>query len=109
MPFSNYEFFLKYFGLQKLMERRKVSDALFGYKVLNSVINCSELLGLFGLHVPGRSVRSKWSLDVKLKRSNYTKNGIIHRISSTINDCCSVIDIFATSAKKLKLDLTRSL
>jgi hypothetical protein len=61
---KNYDNILAYFGLSTLRSRRIQLDLCFFFKVINYIITCSSILGLFLLHVPQCNFRSVHQLVV---------------------------------------------
>jgi hypothetical protein len=55
---NNYDNILAYFGLSTLRSRRIQLDLCFFFKVINYMITCWSILGLFLLHVPQCNFRS---------------------------------------------------
>jgi hypothetical protein len=62
---------LAYFGLSTLRSRCIQLDLCFFFKVINYIITCTSILGLFLLHVPQCNFRSVHLLVVPYHRTNY--------------------------------------
>lgn len=74
---------LKLTNLETLQIRRIRLDLCFAFKLLNGIINCSELLVKFNFLVPNPCTR------------NYAKNSPISRIMSLVNK--HNVDLFSCS------------
>ena len=79
----NYDYFLKYFSLPSLVQRR--SYAMFLFKIFNNTIRCSSLHDHFPLFIPSRTVRFPLILSVDFHRTNYGLHSSISRISRLAN------------------------
>lgn len=70
----------KYIGLIPLPTRRKYFDLMFLYKLINDMINCSELLSQIIYKAPIFSSRNILSFYVPFNSRNYVNNSLIYRL-----------------------------
>lgn len=98
---SNYEDLLRYFGLNEICQRHRFLDMCFGFKVLNGLTNCPEILEQFGIQGSKYSVRSHELFHVMPHKTNYGMHSPTIRISKELNEYPQ-LDIFTLSFKKFK-------
>jgi hypothetical protein len=82
---NNYDNIFAYFGLSTLRSRRIQLNLCFFFKVINYMITCSSILGLFLLHVPQCNFRSVHLLVVPYHRTNYGLRSPLSRICRNVN------------------------
>ena len=80
---------LTVFNMMSLEARRTQSDLVYLRNVFSGRIDCSYLLGCFGLHVPSRSTRNSRLFSMPYARVSTVKSGTFTRLPALAN---SVID-----------------
>jgi len=98
---NDYNNILKYVGLLTLQDRRSIADVNFGVKVLNSNLNCSDLLQNMHLNATTRSNRHRPPLYLGTSKTNYSANSVVNRVINSINQHSREIDIFANGPKEV--------
>lgn len=110
---DSYNEALKKHNLLTLSDRRKMYDIIFLYKILNSLIDSSELLGSVKLfcrvRLPVRSSRTIPLFETPRRHKNYTRNSFLRRSTNTYNKEFLEIDLFNTSLNACKLKLKTAL
>jgi len=66
--------------MNSLATRKNIIDLKFLYKVVNGIINSSELLNYLNFYVPQYQTRSTNTFYTQLHRTNYLINAPINRI-----------------------------
>lgn len=84
-------------GLETLGRRRKIQQAAFVVKLLNSDIDCPRLLSLLDFHVPGRMLRQRSLMQTGFHRTLYGYNQPICAMVRMFNTVESVFDFGLTS------------
>jgi len=79
-------------NMNSLATRRNIIDFKFLYKVVNGMINSSELLNYLNFYVPRCQTRSTNTFYMQLHRTNYLINAPINRMMKLAND--TQIDLF---------------
>lgn len=69
-----------------LAERKKIIDLIFPYKIINSLINCPDLLSFLYFNVPYFQTRSTKSFHIPFPRTNYALVSPINRLMKIAND-----------------------
>lgn len=82
---NNYDVLVKYFSLQPLARRRVFSDVMFVFKVLNGIVKCPNILAMFSLYMPTRTLRKFPLLAVDFHRTNYGLHCPLTRIANELN------------------------
>jgi len=72
-------------NLESLQLRRIRLDLNFTFKLLNGIINCSELLVTFNFLVPASHTRNSNTFYIPFHRTNYAKNAPIMRLMGFVN------------------------
>ncbi|XP_046686587.1 uncharacterized protein LOC124372255 [Homalodisca vitripennis] len=88
-------------GLAPLYARRRLHDLVFLQKILTGDVDCSELLHLINLRVPGRT-RSLDIFCVQHCSTNYEFHSVIPRLHRLGNLICHHHDLFCNSVSSLK-------
>lgn len=79
-------------NLESLQLRRIRLDLNFTFKLLNGIINCSELLVKFNFLVPASHTRNSNTFYMPFHRTNYAKNSPIMRLMGSVNK--NNVDLF---------------
>lgn len=79
-------------NMKSLATRRNIIDLKFLYKVVNGIINSSELLNCPYFYVPQCQTRSTYTFYTQLHRTNYLVNAPINRMMKLAND--TQVDLF---------------
>lgn len=99
----SYEYHLQYFSLPHLITRRKYFDIMFAYKVINSIVNCSEIFDMFVFHVPIHTLRINRIFEIDYHRTNYGKHSPLVRVCNHVNDVN--VDLFSDGLLSFKRNL----
>uniref|UniRef100_A0A6P7FIH9 Uncharacterized protein LOC114328385 n=1 Tax=Diabrotica virgifera virgifera TaxID=50390 RepID=A0A6P7FIH9_DIAVI len=67
-------------NLPRLSSRRMYADVLFLHKLLNSKINCNDLLSLIDFNVPSRVTRTSQNFAIKFHCCNFGRHSPLSRI-----------------------------
>ena len=104
-----YENSLKIIKILSLENRRKVSDMMILFKILNNYIDCSYLLSRISFisqaRLPARPSRKINIFVPPFFRKNYTRNCYISRSLDSYNKQFSDIDIFGSSLSVFRKEL----
>lgn len=96
------ELLLQRFGLISLERRRQYASLLFLFKLVNSMIDCADLLRQFNFAVPRLEARFPDTFYITTPRTRTLQSSPIHTmclIYSTVSDS---IDIFFTSQNEIR-------
>lgn len=85
------------YELPKLKSRRDLSCLLFFYKVMNNMIDCSDILGCINIKVPNRSLRINHLFETTSVKANYIGNFSLYRFYRIFNEFSVELDIFYMS------------
>jgi hypothetical protein len=88
-------------GLSDLSDRRILLDLSFLHKIVNSGIDCPNILELLNFHIPVRSTRQSVTFGIVGSNTNYALNSPINRMSRWANEF-SQLDIFSDGLDKFK-------
>lgn len=102
LSLSGYEERLQHYKVLSLEKRRKLSDMMFLYKVLNNGIDCPELVESIGLNTPTTRTRHTRLFFEPRSQNNYARNSIVSRCVRTYNDSFQHLDIFHLEQYKYK-------
>jgi len=80
-------------SLETLQTRKTRFDLCFTFKLLNGIINCSELLVKFNFLVPTSCTRKPDTFYMPFHCTNYAKNAPITRLMGHVNNMYNV-DLF---------------
>ncbi|XP_075167476.1 uncharacterized protein LOC142239568 [Haematobia irritans] len=72
-------------ALKSLENRRMLQSQMFLYKIINGLVDCSDLLNLLSLNVPPRLLRHNKFFHIPLHRTNYSINEPITRALKEFN------------------------
>lgn len=72
-------------NLHTLADRRIHRDLIMLFKLINSKIDCPDLLSRISFHIPGRLTRYNQIFHRPFHRTNYGANSFICRASNTAN------------------------
>jgi hypothetical protein len=100
---NNYDNILAYFGLSTLRSRRIQLDLCFFFKVINYMITCSSILGLFLLHVPQCNFRSVHLLVVPYHRTKLRSP--LSRICRNVNLHSHNVEFYNIKYNSFKISL----
>lgn len=97
------------FKMDPLVKRRNLNDAMYIFKILNGIFNCSDLVGEIKINAPSRTTR-QYDL-FRLPRFNTiaSRNGIITRCCDLYNKQLANIDIFNTPFSAYKQSVSKIL
>lgn len=104
----SYEDRCKLIGLELLSVRREVSKSLFVSDLLQSRIDCAQLLSLLNINVPYRQLRSNSFLFLHGARTNYGHHEPFKSMCRSFNRCFNEFDFHlsrSTLRKKFHLVL----
>jgi hypothetical protein len=82
------------FCLFPLSDRRKLSDVVFLYRLLNGGIDCNELLGRVAFNIPIRNTRQAVLFHEIRASTNYLFGSPVPRMHRLANELCIEADIF---------------
>lgn len=94
-------------GLPTLRLRRDQAMIFFLYKLLNGLVNCEELLSCLHIRIPARRTRLIQFFEIAQHRTEYGSNDIISRMCTLYNGSYQQYDLFCSSLKIFKRDVTR--
>lgn len=92
------------FDLQPLSERRRNSDVIFLFKIINSLIECPEILESINIRVPS-GTRSQDTFSRAVLPNAYSYNGCLPRMMRSANYFSTTTDIFFQSLSSFKNSL----
>lgn len=95
------------YKINSLSSRRKATDLIFFYKVINGIIDSPETLESFGFICPRPGLRSSRLLNTIKTTRNYVYNGPGNRIAHVVNDHCSDINFFGDTITSFRHDTKR--
>ncbi|KAG8333654.1 hypothetical protein J6590_106208 [Homalodisca vitripennis] len=87
--------------LPSLAARRALLDLMFLYRLLNSLIDCPNILQMINFHVPRQS-RHPQLFSMNFHPTNYTYYSTLPRIMRLGNDACADLDFFGPSTESFK-------
>ena len=90
-------------SLDSLETRRLKSDLIFLFKLFNGYLSSSDLLYVFGLNCPKKSLRSNPLFFTPLHRTNYGFSSTVARLTREANS--HEVELFGVSFRKFKLSL----
>lgn len=97
----SYEARLAHFKIISLERRRKITDAVFLYKLLRCKIDCPQLLSKFKFRVPARYPRAPITpLHPPLRRTVLGASSIIPRLCKLLNSYSDLVDVHSDSLGK---------
>lgn len=103
----NYEYLSLLLGISSLEQRRRNYDLCFLFKLLNGLIDCSELLAEINFHVPLRPTRQANLFSVGYHRTNYGYFCPISRMCREANELPMCFDFFNMSFAAFKSGVNR--
>ena len=91
--------------LLSLESRRRNNYLIFAFKLLNNLVDSSDLLNCFNFYVPPRSLRQPSLFYVNLSMTDFLKNSPVNRIMEETNKFCALhdCDIFNVDFSNFKL------
>lgn len=111
---DSYENSLNYYNLTSLLNRRKLIDMSFLFKILNNLIDSPTLLSKINfvtrIRMPIRTTRNKNNVALvppNLKK-NYTRNSFISRSITTYNKEFSDVDLFNNNLISFKRTVSKA-
>lgn len=94
----NYVEQLNKFNLEPLNHRRFKSQCKFGFKIINNVLDCPEILSHFNFKVKtNHNTRNKDLFALNKFRTNYNKYSVVNRVQTSLNIINGFIDIQSCS------------
>ena len=73
-----------YSRIQTLVARRRITDMIFLYKIVNNFID-SPLIEKLNFHVPSRTTRTRYTFHATKSRIDISKHACINRLQDTYN------------------------
>lgn len=101
----NYQPIREYYKILTLVGRRKITDLILLYKIINFKTNSSNLLSKINFQIPSHNLRSADLFIIPFRRTNLGKNSPLCRMATLYNRYCSEIDIFTIGLKLFKYKL----
>lgn len=99
----NYSDILQKANIPTLESSRKYQDVLFLYKIINSMVDSSELLGDTNWHVPARSLRpTNITFSKESGTNEFLHKNVLTRASMLVNEKLGDIDFNFVSISKFK-------
>ena len=99
---------LNRYEIHDLESRRMYYSIVFLYKILNNVIDCTELCSYVKLHIPTIHTRSNNSFYLSMPRKNLLKSSPLHIMCSNYAYIQDDVDIFCTTVNKIKQSVLNS-
>ncbi|KAL1448517.1 hypothetical protein WDU94_012206 [Cyamophila willieti] len=89
-------------------ERRKIMDAIFLFKLLNSLVECPDLLHQIDFRLNNCNTRNNDLFKIRRTRCNESANSILNRVMKVGNQISkdTDIDFFANSLAEVKTRLS---
>ena len=84
----------KVFDVPSLEFRRDMSNMLFYYKILNNLIDCTEILNIIQFSVKGRTLRGDNLFATPFCHANFLSNFSLFRFYRSYNEFSKSLDIF---------------
>ena len=99
MCYTNHDYTLieQHFSIVTLNRRRKITDMIFLFKILNFEIDCPTLQNLITLYIPTRVSRQNFLFVEKFYRLFLTGNNVISRMVHLGNQYHMFIDLFGST------------
>lgn len=96
------ELLLQRFGLDSLERRRQHASILFLFKLVNSMIDCADLLRQLDFAVPRLAARFPDTFYTTTPRTRTLQSSPIHTMCSTYSTVRDSVDIFSTSQTEIR-------
>lgn len=93
---------LERWSLKSLEHRRNYHMCMFLFNVVNSKIDCPEILDLINFRVPSVTTRNRATFYLPRARTNAMNFSPLSKMCQSFDNLCSDIDIFFTNSNKLK-------
>ena len=94
-------------NIDSLKNRRTKSDLLFLFRIINGLIDCSDLIELIHFYASVRRDRFTELFKVPFHRTNYGRNGPISRILAEANSFSGLVDFFDVTVNRFKSQLNK--
>jgi hypothetical protein len=88
--------------MKTLESRRIFYDLLFLFKIVNSIFDSPELVGLIEFRVPNRDTRNSDTFHCRSIATNYIRHTLVPRLHSSANLYLQNIDIFNINMNEFK-------
>lgn len=85
------------FNIPNLKSRRDLFCVLFFYKVINNMIDCTDILNSIDFNVPNRSLRCTQFFKLPFLKYNYVDNFSLYKFYRIFNEFSAHLDIFNMS------------
>ena len=95
--------------LLNICDHFKLADICFLHNILNSRIDCKDLLGSINLCAMSRNLRRKLYFRIGCPKSHYGTRDPIYRCCETANSFFSCLDLFNGSPQRLKAQVISEL
>ena len=82
------------FNLPSLKSRRDLFCLLFFYKVINNMIDCSDILSCINIFVPNRTLRNYNLFEIPFVKYNYIGNFSLYKFYKIYNKFSNDLDVF---------------
>jgi len=106
-PFISYDQSYCEFHLLPLQTRRLITDSCFLMKIMNGLIDSTEILSLISLNACAYPTRSDWIFKTPFASTDARQQSCLLRITSAYNSNFSDIDMFCMSPQLFKRTLTK--
>lgn len=107
--YNSYDEIENHFRITKLHNRRLVADQMLLYKIINSKVDCPELLNKINFHAPTRFSRQNTLFYIDRCNTNSNQNEFLQRTCNYYNNKFAHIDtladIFTASYCRYKISL----
>lgn len=107
--YNSYDEIGKHFRITKLLSRRLVADQMLLYKIVNSKVDCPELLNKINFHAPLRYGRRNTLFYVDRSNTNSNQNEFVKRTCNCYNNKLANrdvhVDIFTASNHRYRSSL----
>ena len=97
-----YTSILQELNLVSLENRRAFIDMLLLFRIVNGLVDCSDLLSCIKFHIPMRSLRGNAFFHEETHRTSYGKFKPLNRMCSMANTLPDKIDFFNMSSMQFK-------
>lgn len=101
---QSYESRLAYYNLKALNVRRKISDIIFLYKLIHSLVLCPDFLKSIDIEVPrlGSRLSNRKTFKLPRCRTNIRQHSPLYRMLSSYNAIRASLDVFRGSLASTK-------
>nr|CAH7715255.1 unnamed protein product [Callosobruchus chinensis] len=102
--YANYDYdqLMSAINISTLCHRRMEFDLMFLYKIVNSIVNCPELLGFIKFNINDKRTRITELFAVPFYHTNYGQNEALTRFLKTANRFSTQVELFDSSLPKFR-------